>query len=142
MHWLASERLKTLVAGGKLTCGHVGVLWFLVDHMDKTGHAWVTPTYLAQVLGRDEAATRREVKKLVDLQLVARTRNPRTGQVGYMVNPYIAHVGSIASRQIAWGRFKAYLTTRKGDQDVCTLKPDTIGAEVDLEREQLQAVAA
>lgn len=139
MHWLASDRLRTLVADRKLTCGHVGVLWFLVDHMDRTGHAWVTPTYLAQVLGRDEAATRREVKKLVDLQLVVRARDPRTGLIGYMINPYIAHVGSIDSRQMAWGRFKGYLTTRKGDRDVCALKPDTIGAEVDLERQAVSA---
>lgn len=134
MHWLASERLRKLVADRELTCGHVGVLWFLVDHMDAKGYAWVTPTYLAGVLRRDATQTSREIKRLTDRQLVVRVRDPRTGRTGFMVNPYVAHVGPMDSRFSAWGRFKTHV----GD----CLKPDTIGVEVDEERERLQAVAA
>lgn len=144
MHWLASDKLRKLVATKDLTCGHVGLLWFLVDHMDKNGHAWVTAYSLALTLNRDDAATSREIKKLLDHQLIVRAKDRRTGQAGFMVNPYVASIGKIEDRRKLWGIFKEYLVVKNKAGEVIAdkLKADTIGAEVDVERERLQAVAA
>lgn len=144
MHWLASDKLRSLVASKELTCGHIGVLWFLVDHMDKTCRAWITPRGLARVLNRDEAQTAREVKKLLDHQLIALAEDPRTGMRGYMINPFVASYGNIHDRPRLWGRFKECLIVRDREGVVLAnrLKSDTLGVDIDVEQERLQAAAA
>jgi hypothetical protein len=125
MHWVASEKLRNLVARKKLTCGHVGVLWFLVDHMDGDGLVWLLPSELAATLDRDAAQTAREIKKLLDCQLITRYESKRTGRKAFMVNPYIAHIGGIDQIGRAWGKFRDLLGAER-------VSPDTPGAGTEV----------
>jgi len=110
MHWHGHDAVERLIASKRITAGHLGILWLLVNRMDgRLGRIYISARELAADLKRDETQTRREIAKLIQVQLLARYTDPRTYQKSLMINPWLVSAGDSRLRGLRWAEFKEAL---------------------------------
>jgi hypothetical protein len=113
MHWLGDDILRQLVREKSLNYGHIGLLYLLMGRMDpNTGRINVTAAAMAEQLDKPYSQVRAYISKLLQHQLIARWRDPETGQACFLIHPYIASVGGPQRRGYLWKQFSEAIDGR------------------------------
>jgi hypothetical protein len=113
MYWLGNDIVVDLIRSKRIHFGDLGLLLLLIQQMDpNTGRANITPAALADHIGRDPVQARRMIAVLLRHQLIARWKDPQTGQRCFLIHPYIASVGGPQRRGYLWKQFSEAIDGR------------------------------
>jgi len=117
MHHLGptSRQLEDLVADGSLRIQDLGYLFVLIQNMTPTGRVLMRPAALAARIGVSRETCYAAIKRLRAQHLVARVLDPDTHGTYFLVNPFLASIGSEKRRGALWAQFRAAIET--GDFD-------------------------
>lgn len=103
------ESLFAAVARKDLQPMDPAVLWALMHHMDRLGRVRITTNALAELLGFSVSACSRSLTRLRRQALLAKVYDRKSGEIYYLVNPFVASVGGPQRRGHLWAQFKAAL---------------------------------
>lgn len=77
----------------------MAVLMALILHCDwRSGRVRITQRALAAAMGQEESNCSASVGRLQKMRLVARVRDPHTGEPSFLINPELASVGGAQRR--------------------------------------------
>ena len=88
------DTIQPLLCDRKILHPDMSVFLMVVMHMDwKTGKSRINQKALAAAMGMHEPDISKSVKRLQRYRLLARVREPRTGEAYFLINPAVASVG-------------------------------------------------
>lgn len=104
-----AEKAFAAVAAKDLTPGDLAIFLVLMHHMDRAGKVRVAVSTVASLLGYHPNSCSRALARLRKQELVAKGFDPRTGEHYFLLNPFVASVGSGQRRGHLWKQFEAAL---------------------------------
>lgn len=104
-----AETVFAAVARKDLQPMDFAVLWALMHHMDRLGRVRITTSGLAELLGFSVSACSRSLTRLRRQTLLAKVYDRKTGDIYYLINPFVASIGGSQRRGHLWAQFKAAL---------------------------------
>ena len=100
------QSVLALTAERRLELRDTAVLMGLIAHVDwRTGRSKVSGKYLAELLGIQLSHCTSSITRLRKERLVVRIYDDRTGETYYLINPYLAGVGSASRRGHLYAQF-------------------------------------
>ena len=110
LHRADLSQLKPLLQARQLLPRDITVLVMLMSHVNwRSGRARVTATFLAEEIGMQRTHVTSSIGRLRKEMLVARVREPASGDVYFLLNPYLVSVGGPERRNLLWAQFQASL---------------------------------